>query len=190
MWSAANKNLRPVYKMATRKAYFKSVSQEQVDADQASAILSLGSRISAVETGKADASAVAGKADQSYVDSAVGAVDTKVDAKLDTSVANATYATAISVMQKADSSYVESRINSLEGSKADASQLLTVQQDVSTARSIAEATQLSVGTKLDIGTYQARVAAENAWIGAVKDAIFIESEAGSSVEFNYASLGL
>ena len=186
MWSAPNKNLRPVYKMATRKAYFKSVSQEQVDADQASAILSLGSRISAVETGKADASAVAGKADQSYVDSAVGAVDTKVDAKLDTSVANATYATAISVMSKAEQTYVDGALLS----KANASDLQSIQDTIGTVQNSVQSQQLLLNGKVDTSTYTQRVAAENAFITALKDVLYIESSAGSNTEYDYTGLGL
>jgi hypothetical protein len=182
--------LPPEYKMSVRRAYFKNVEASVIDASQNEVIVSLANRLSAVETGKADASALGAKADLIYVDSEIGGVNSTLQEKLDISTASATYATAMSVMQKADSSYVESRLNTLDGSKADASQLLTIQQDVSTARSIAEAAQLSANTKLDIGTYQARVAAENAFISALKDVLYIESSAGSNTEYDYSVLGL
>jgi len=176
--------------MATRRAYFKAISQEQIDADQASALLSLGSRVAAVETGKADVSAVAAKADVSYVDSAVGAVDTKVDAKLDASVASATYATASQLFQKADIAYVEGQINNLAASKANASDLLDLQQQVSPLSASVIGLQSQVAAKQDATVAQQRVAAENAWISAVKDAVFIESAPGTGVEYDYSALAL
>jgi hypothetical protein len=172
--------------MATRKAYFKAISQEQIDADQASALLSLGSRVSAVETGKADASALASKAEQSYVDSTVGAVDTKVDTKLSISAAAAEYATISALSSKAE----QSSLVALEVQKADASVVATHQTDIANLQLGVQSLSTSLNGKAEASSVQQRVAAENAWIGAVRDAIFIESEAGSNVEFNYATLGL
>jgi len=178
------------YKMAARKAYFKAISQEQIDADQASALLSLGSRVSAVESGKADASAVAAKADVSYVDSAVGEVATALDSKLSISQAAATYATAISVLQKADIAYVEGQINNLATSKADASDVLALQQQVSPLSASVIGLQSQVANKQDATAAQQRVSAENAFIGALKEALFLESAPGSGVEYDYSALGL
>jgi len=176
--------------MAARKAYFKAISQEQIDADQASALLSLGSRVSAVESGKADASAVAAKADVSYVDSAVGAVAADVAGKLDITQAAATYATASAVLQKADVAYVEGQINNLATSKADASDVLALQQQVSPLSASVIGLQSQVANKQDATAAQRRVSAENAWISAVKEAVFIESAPGSNTEYDYSALGL
>jgi hypothetical protein len=175
--------------MATRKAYFKAISQEQIDADQASALLSLGSRVSAVETGKADASAVADKADQSYVISVVGAVDAKVDAKLDASAA-AGFATASALLQKADIAYVEGQITGLAAQKADATVVQEMSSQVSSHTSQLIGLNQQVSLKQDASTANQRVAAENAWIGAVKEALFIESAAGSNTEYDYSGLGM
>jgi hypothetical protein len=175
--------------MAARKAYFKAISQEQIDADQASALLSLGSRVAAVETGKADAAALATKAEVSYVDSAVGTVDAKVDLKLDASQAS-NYATASQLLQKADIAYVEGQINSIAAVKADASVVQSLSSDVSSHTNQLVGLNQQVQNKQDASQASQRVAAENAWIGAVKEAIFIESAPGSAAEFDYTTLGL
>jgi hypothetical protein len=175
--------------MATRKAYFKAISQEQIDADQASALLSLGSRVSAVETGKADASAVADKADVAYVVAAVGAVDIKVEAKLDASAA-AGFATASALLQKADIQYVEGQINGLAALKADANVVQGLSSDVNSHNIQLISLNQQMGLKQDASTANQRVAAENAWIGAVKEALFIESAAGSNTEYDYSGLGM
>ena len=176
--------------MSVRRAYFKNVDQAAIVADQASSLLSLASRLSAVETGKADVTAMNAKADQSYVDSEIGEVNSTLLNKLDVSTASATYATATSVMLKADTSYVESQLISLGNAKANASDLLQVQQDVSLVRSTAEAAQQSANSKVDSSTYQQRVAAENAFITALKDVLYIESSPGSNTEYDYTGLGI
>lgn len=175
--------------MAARKAYFKAISQEQIDADQASALLSLGSRVAAVETGKADAAAVAAKADVAYVDAAVGAVDAKADLKLDASMA-ANYATASQLLQKADIAYVEGQINSIAAVKADASIVQTLSSDVAQHTNQLIGLNQQVQQKQDASQASQRVAAENAFISALKDALYVESAPGSGSEFDYAGLGL
>jgi hypothetical protein len=175
------------YKMSVaRKAYFKHISQEQIDADQASALLSLGSRVTAVESGKADVSALDAKASVAYVDSSVGAVASDVAGKLDASVAQATYATAQSVLAKADQSYVEGALLS----KANSSDLLALQDRVVPVENQLSGLNSALNGKVDVTQHQARISNENAWIAAVKEAIFIESAPGSAAEFDYSALGI
>jgi len=176
--------------MAARKAFFKYVDQETIDQGQAAALLSLAGRMSAVETGKADAADVAAKADVAYVDSAVGAVAADVAGKLDITQAAATYATAISVSQKADIAYVEGQVNNLASSKANASDLLALQQQVSPLSASVIGLQSQVANKQDATAAQQRVSAENAFFSALKEAIYIESAPGSGAEYDYTPLGL
>jgi hypothetical protein len=169
----------------TRAAFFKKINQAQVDADQASALLSLGSRVAAVETGKADVAALDAKASVAYVDSSVGAVASDVAGKLDASVAQATYATAQSVLAKADQSYVDGSLLS----KANSSDLLALQDRVVPVENQLSGLNSTLNGKVDVTQHQARISAENQFYAAVREAIHIDS-AVEGVEFDYTVLGL
>ena len=168
-----------------RVAYFKNLNQAAVDADQATALLSLGSRVSAVETGKADASAVADKADVAYVNSTVGAVDAKVDTKLGVSDAAAQYATISALSSKAE----QSSVVALQVQKADASTVAQHDTDIANLQLGVQSVSTSLNGKVDSSIANQRVAAENALFEAIKASIHIDG-ATPGVEYDYAGLGL
>jgi hypothetical protein len=93
-----------------------------------------------------------------------------LSAKADTAVVN------FALDQKASTIYVDGQL----ATKAATSY---VDEQLSTKATSAEHQVL-------VNEVAARKAAENAWITAVKDAIYIESTPGSGAEFDYSGLGL
>lgn len=167
--------------MVNRIAYFKSTPNLATESYVATQITGLTSELNSkalasdladlesVVAGKADSSAVAGLASVAYVDDEVATLNTSIGAKANASDLSTLETT---VAGKASSATVSALATEVAG-KASASDLST-----------------GLAGKLDVSVHDARVTNENNLFEALKDALFIESVAGSNTEFDYAGNGL